>query len=151
MSGAGDSEIRELYRSTILDHARTPRRFGRMKNPTHTAQGINSLCGDKLEIYLTVQADKIVDVSFDGTGCAISLASASMMSDRVIGQSIIEAMSDIELVGDSLNGSSSATLPGSLEALKGVREYPSRVKCATLAWHALGAAIESDGSVATTE
>ena len=151
MSGAGDSEIRELYRSVILDHARDPRNFRRIEDPTHTAQGINSLCGDKLELYLSVHGDTIDDVCFDGCGCAISLASASMMSERVIGKSVAGALGDIELVSQSLNGESAGTLPGNLEALKGVREYPSRVKCATLAWHALGAAITNNGTVATTE
>ncbi|MDJ0917466.1 MAG: SUF system NifU family Fe-S cluster assembly protein [Woeseiaceae bacterium] len=151
MSGAGDSEIRELYRSLILDHARSPRHFGRMEEPTHTADGINPLCGDKLEVFISVQDDTIADVSFEGKGCAISLASASMMSERIIGQSVNDAISDIELVSQSLSGESAETLPGKLEALKGVREYPSRVKCATLAWHALRAAITKDRAVATTE
>ena len=151
MSGAGEGEIRELYRSVILDHARAPRHFGRLEKSTHTAEGINPLCGDKLEIFLSVQGDTIADVSFEGKGCAISLASASMMSERIIGQSVVDAIREADLVSRSLNGESAETLPGKLESLKGVREYPSRVKCATLAWQALGAAIAKDRGVATTE
>ena len=81
MSGAGDSEIRALYRSVILEHAREPRHYGRIEDPTHTAQGINSLCGDKLELFLSIEGDTIDNICFDGCGCAISVASASMMSD----------------------------------------------------------------------
>ncbi len=151
MTSTADSELRELYRSVILDHARSPRHFGRMDNPTHTAEGINPVCGDKLRLFLSVRADRIDDVSFEGSGCAISMASASMMTDRIIGLSVADAASDADSVSTSLRGESSEVLPEALESLKGVREYPSRVKCATLAWHALVAAIANNDAVATTE
>ena len=151
MHHASDNEVRELYRSVILDHARHPRHFGKMPNPTHTAEGINPVCGDKLHLYLHVSSDTIDDASFEGTGCAISLASASLMAERVIGRSIVDAMDDAGAVDDSLKGETSNALPGDLEALKGVRGYPSRVKCATLAWRALNAAIADSGTVVKTE
>ena len=151
MTSAADSELRQLYRSVILDHSRSPRHFGRISNPTHTAEGINPVCGDKLQLFLSVHADKIDDVSFEGSGCAISMASASMMTDRIIGLSVADAVSNADSVSASLCGESSKALPETLEALKGVREYPSRVKCATLAWHALGAAIANNDAIASTE
>lgn len=147
----GDGEVRELYRSVILDHARNPRHFGKVANPTHTAEGINLVCGDKLHLFLEVRSDTIDDASFEGSGCAISLASASLMAERIIGRSISEATRDAETVDSSLHGDSTDALPGDLEALKGVRGYPSRVKCATLAWRALDAAIADSGVVVKTE
>ena len=147
----GDSEVRELYRAVILDHARNPRHFGRVPNPTHTAEGINPVCGDKLRLFLEVRSDTIDDARFEGTGCAISLASASLMAERIIGRSVAEATRDAAAVDLSLHGNSVDALPGDLEALKGVRGYPSRVKCATLAWRALDAAIAVNGVVVKTE
>ena len=151
MHRAGDNEVRDLYRSVILDHARHPRHFGKIQNPTHTAEGVNPVCGDKLHLYLHVTSDTIDDASFEGTGCAISLASASLMAERVIGRSIVDAIDDVGAVDQSLKSETTDALPGDLEALKGVRGYPSRVKCATLAWRALNAAIADSGAVVKTE
>ena len=148
---AGNSEVRKLYRSVILDHARNPRHFGKVTDPTHTAEGINPVCGDKLRLFLRVRSDTIDDASFEGTGCAISLASASLMAERIIGRSVANAADDAAAVDVSLRDEAADVLPGDLEALTGVRGYPSRVKCATLAWRALDAAIADNGAVVKTE
>ena len=151
-------ELRELYRELILDHARNPRHFGKLDCPTHSADGINPLCGDKLKLYLDVDDDgRIRDASFEGTGCAISVASASLLTESVIGLELSEALEfsaafTDELTRSDANGTHEATIDlGKLRALEGVREFPSRVKCATLAWHALNSALHGDGTTATTE
>lgn len=154
---AGD-ELRDLYRELILDHARSPRHFGKLEDATHTAEGINPLCGDKLKLYIRIDADdRIVDARFEGTGCAISVASASLLTDTVIGLELHDAMAFFEalvarLAGDGCeSGSAAAVDLGKLRALEGVKEYPSRVKCATLPWHALNSAIHRTQTPATTE
>ena len=151
MSALADNEIRELYRELILDHAKSPRHFGAMPGATHRASGVNPLCGDRLELYLQIDDGRIVDAAFEGTGCAISVASASMMSDEVIGLPVDDALQRSAIVSAELRGEALHVDLGKLEALKGVRQYPSRVKCATLAWHALGAAIEGRGESVRTE
>ena len=155
MSAAAISkdELRDLYRELILDHARRPRHFGRLDDATHEAEGINPLCGDKLHLYLRLDGDAIRDAAFEGTGCAISVASASLLTDTVIGMSPAEAASYFDGVTARLTGSEAAAEfdPGKLRALEGVREFPSRVKCATLAWHALRSAMEQRPEPATTE
>ena len=145
-------ELRDLYRELILDHARSPRHFGKLDAMTHSADGINPLCGDKLHLFLRVEDDRITDVSFEGTGCAISVASASLLTETVIGMPVAEAEAFFDAITDRLAGKASADQKdlGKLAALEGVREFPSRVKCATLAWHALHAALNND-SVASTE
>lgn len=148
-----DAELRDLYRELILDHSRSPRHFGRLTDATHTADGINPLCGDKLRLYLKVDDGRIESSSFEGTGCAISVASASLMTDAIEGLPLASAQTYFASVTDRLTGGGSElgeTL-GKLAALEGVRDYPSRVKCATLAWHALHAAINDDPDPATTE
>lgn len=153
----GTQEVRDLYRELILDHARHPRNFGKLAGATHTADGINPLCGDKLKLYLGVDAgDRIREVSFEGTGCAISVASASLLTETIVGLDTEDAIRYFETVTAHLTGSAppTQTTPidlGKLRALEGVREYPARVKCATLAWHALRSALNSDKSPATTE
>ena len=154
---AGD-ELRDLYRELILDHARSPRHFGKLQDATHTAEGINPHCGDKLKLYIRIDADdRIVDARFEGTGCAISVASASLLTDTVIGLGLRDAMAFFEalverLAGDDHeSGSAAAVDLGKLRALEGVKEYPSRVKCATLPWHALNSAIHRTQTPATTE
>jgi len=149
-------ELRELYRELILDHARSPRHFGTLATVTHTAEGVNPLCGDKLKIYFEVDADgNIADAAFEGSGCAISVASASLLTDTVIGLPTQEALAYFSAVVGALSGSPVVSQAaeidlGKLKALEGVREYPSRVKCATLAWHAMNAAIQrGDQSVST--
>ena len=150
-------DLRDLYRELILDHARSPRHFGTLAGTTHSAEGINPLCGDKLKLYLEVD-DKgaIHDIAFEGSGCAISVASASLLTDTVIGLESVEAMRYFEAVTASLSGKNGKPGRddidiGKLRALAGVRDYPSRVKCATLAWHALRSALQNDESPATTE
>ncbi len=151
-------ELRELYREVILDHARKPRNFGRLDDATHTAEGINPLCGDKLRLYLIVDAEQtVVSVGFEGSGCAISMASASLLTETVTRLSVEDADACFRTVTQRLtqaNDGASATQEtdlSRLRALDGVREYPSRVKCATLAWHALHAALKQSDSKATTE
>ena len=148
-----DAELRDLYRELILDHSRKPRHFGRLNDATHKADGINPLCGDKLRLYLKIHNGKIESSSFEGTGCAISVASASLMTDAIEGMSVESAESCFTSVTDRLTGSASelGSKLDKLAALEGVREYPSRVKCATLAWHALYAALTDNPTPATTE
>ena len=143
IAGAHNDDVRDLYRDLILDHARNPRHFGKLPHTTHSAEGINPLCGDKLRLYLDVDADATIrHVAFEGSGCAISVASASLLTDTAIGLRADEAMAFFEADKVDL---------GKLRALSGVREFPSRVKCATLAWHALKSALRQDEAPATTE
>lgn len=152
-------ELRELYRELILDHARSPRHFGKLEGATHSAEGINPLCGDKLKIYFTIDdSGRIDDARFEGSGCAISVASASLLTDTVIGMSTEEALDYFRTLVSRLSGRSGggerpvkAVDLGKLTALEGVKEFPSRVKCATLAWHALNSAIQQKAEPATTE
>lgn len=154
--GAND-DLRELYRELILDHARSPRHFGALASRTHSAEGINPLCGDKLKLYLEVDAGGAInDIAFEGSGCAISVASASLLTDTVIGLDSSEAIRYFEAVTASLTGENGQSATGNIDlgklrALEGVRDYPSRVKCATLAWHALRSALHNETSPATTE
>ena len=149
-------DVRDLYRDLILDHARNPRHFGKLGHATHSAEGINPLCGDKLKLYLDLDSDDIIrDVAFEGSGCAISVASASLLTDTVIGLSAGDSIAFFDAVTAHLTGSD---LPedrrvdlGKLRALAGVRDYPSRVKCATLAWHALRSALRQETTPASTE
>jgi len=154
MNGQPD-ELRELYRELILDHARSPRHFGRLQNATHEASGINPLCGDKLRLYLQVDANnRIEDTRFEGSGCAISVASASLLTDAIIGQPVDKAKAYFESVTRRLTNDEPDDLDENLEklrALDGVREFPSRVKCATLAWHALHSALHHHDEPASTE
>ena len=149
-------DVRDLYRDLILDHARNPRHFGKLEHTTHSAEGINPLCGDKLKLYLDVDTDETIkDAAFEGSGCAISVASASLLTDTVIGLSSGDAIAffnavTAQLTGDLSQDGKRADL-GKLRALAGVRDYPSRVKCATLAWHALKSALRQDTTPATTE
>jgi nitrogen fixation NifU-like protein len=149
-----DEELRDLYRELILDHARSPRHFGKLADATHSADGINPLCGDKLKMYFRLDDEqRISDACFEGSGCAISVASASLLTETVIGMSAREAMDFVETVTDTLSGRSENTSVelGKLRALQGVREFPSRVKCATLAWHAMNAALQQNNAIASTE
>ncbi len=149
----GSDELRDLYRELILDHARHPRHFGSLSSATHSARGINPLCGDKLDLFLELDDGTIRDAAFEGSGCAISLASASLLTDTVIGLNTRDALHWFDQVTARLGGRPGE--PdfdlGKLQALEGVREFPSRVKCATLAWHALRSAIEHRAAPATTE
>lgn len=155
-------DILDLYRELILDHARSPRNFGRLENATHTAQGINPLCGDKLCVYLCIDDNEhIAAISFEGSGCAISMASASLLTDTIAGLSVDEAAAIFSAVTGRLThgvtdepGIIDVELDRPLDkimALDGVREFPSRIKCATLAWHAMHSALRQDAMPATTE
>ena len=155
MNGHSSDELRELYRELILDHARSPRHFGRLTNATHEAAGINPLCGDKLRLYLQVGTDdRIAASSFEGSGCAISMASASLLTDTIIGEPIDRAEAFFDQVTRRLTDDDPGDLDARLEklrALDGVKEFPARVKCATLAWHALHSALNHEPETATTE
>ena len=149
-------ELKDLYRELILDHSRNPRNFGKLANATHTAEGINPLCGDKLRLYLLLDAqDRVADARFEGTGCAISVASASLLTESIIGKSrqhaeeLFDAITE-RLTGDQMESTSSLDI-GKIRALDGVREFPARVKCATLAWHAMRSALENHSAAASTE
>ena len=147
-------ELRDLYRELILDHAKRPRHFGRLNYSTHSAQGLNPLCGDKLHIYLQIDdSGKLADAAFEGSGCAISVASASLLTDTVIGMRVDEAEQFANALTGRLTDSSYAADVdlGKLRALEGVREYPSRVKCATLAWQAMKSALADQQEPASTE
>ena len=156
MNTPSNDELRELYRELILDHARQPRHFGRLENATHEAIGINPLCGDKLRLYLCVDEDnRIEDTRFEGSGCAISMASASLLTDVVIGQTVDRAEDCFAQVTGRLTAEHPPDFADAalekLRALDGVREFPSRVKCATLACHALHSALHNEPEPATTE
>jgi nitrogen fixation NifU-like protein len=149
------SELRELYQSVILDHSKRPRNFREPEGANRTADGFNPFCGDKITLYLELEDDVVKDVGFSGSGCAISMASASLMTQSIKGKSVAYARQLFDsfrelVVGDSVEGPDSEKL-GKLVALGGVREFPVRVKCATLAWHTLQSALEGTGEVAKTE
>jgi len=150
-------DLKDLYQEVIIDHNRSPRNFGKLENPTRVAEGYNPLCGDKLNLYLTTEDNLITDVSFDGSGCAISVASASLMTDSLKGKTIEEAeqlfqnFHDLIMEEESPDQEQMQSL-GKLAALAGVKEYPARVKCATLCWHTLLSALKGDTLCsATTE
>jgi nitrogen fixation NifU-like protein len=153
-----NDELEDLYRELILDHARKPRNFRRLQNATHTAEGINPLCGDKLRLYLSVDSNqRVIDAGFEGSGCAISMASASLLTETVFNLSVADADACFTTITRRLTQQpTSVEAPNGvdlskLRALDGVRQYPSRIKCATLAWHALHAALTHAQDTATTE
>jgi len=148
-------DLKDLYQQVIVDHNKSPRNFHAMSDATHQADGFNPLCGDTLTLYLKLDgAKRITDVSFKGCGCAISTASASLMTEQLKGKSMDEAESLFarfrNMVTSDLNEPAYTEDLGKLAALGGVREFPSRIKCATLCWHTLHAALAGDVS-ATTE
>ncbi len=148
------SELRELYQEVILDHNRHPHNFGELGGADRHADGYNPLCGDRLAVYVNLDGEVISEVSFLGSGCAISKASASLMTDAVKGKTLSEARALFErflrlVTGDSVV-TESETL-GKLAVFAGVREYPTRVKCASLAWHTLRAAVEDVHEIVSTE
>jgi len=145
------SELSDLYQEVILDHNRRPRNFHALEEASHSAEGYNPLCGDRLTLYLKVNGDTIEDVSFEGAGCAISKASASMMTDVLKGRSIREATALFERFHRMVTTPPSEPVEdmGKLSALAGVREFPVRVKCASLAWHTLKAALNHEHRTST--
>lgn len=142
------ADASELYQEIILEHNRSPRNFHPMEAPDREAQGYNPLCGDRLKVQLKLAGDRIADVSFQGSGCAISKASASLMTMAVKGKTTAEAQRMFESFQRLVTGQggAAADLPPRLAVFTGVREFPMRVKCATLSWHALKAALEGDGT-----
>jgi nitrogen fixation protein NifU and related proteins len=152
-------ELKELYRDVILDHNRSPRNFGRLEPADARAAGHNPLCGDKLDLTLRMQGDRVQDLRFEGQGCAISTASASLMTEAVKGRSRAEIAQLYEEVHALLTapgaapttGDAPAPELGKLMALAGVAEFPARVKCASLCWHTLNAALERAPAPVSTE
>jgi len=138
----------ELYQEVILDHNRRPRNFRTIDEARH-AEGYNPLCGDRLTLQLAMDGDRIAQVAFEGSGCAISKASASLMTDAVKGKTAAAAETMFQQFRDMLAGGTNA--PGKLAAFSGVRAFPSRIKCANLAWHALHAALQNSAQPVTTE
>ena len=148
-------DVRDLYRELIVDHNRNPRNFREITEPVQTAEGFNPLCGDRLTVYLATKGDRIFDLSFRGVGCAISVASASLMTEHLKGKTTDEAKEFFEDMHSMLTGDPGSAIDetrmGKLMALAGVREFPARVKCASLCWHTLRSALQDDSSIATTE
>lgn len=138
------SDLSDLYQEVILDHNRRPRNFRVLDNPTHHAEGYNPLCGDRLTLFLQVDGTKIADVGFQGSGCAISKASASLMTDCLKGTNVDDAKALFERFHRMVTTPPDVEVEdmGKLSVLAGVREFPVRVKCASLAWHTLKAALE---------
>jgi nitrogen fixation NifU-like protein len=142
-----DDSLRELYQEVILDHSRHPRHFGALPDATHTGEGYNPLCGDRVKVHLAVDdSDHISDIKFEGKGCAISQASASLMTDMVVGRTIAEAEKLMAGFLHLAKGEDASDLQGDdrdrLNVLAGISEFPMRVKCATLAWHTMKSALE---------
>lgn len=146
-------ELDDLYQEVILDHNRQPRNFHAMKDADHRAEGFNPLCGDRCTVYLKIVDGKIQDVSFEGSGCAISKASNSIMTTVVKGKTAAEAEHLFEIFHDMVTGKGKGTgeAMGKLAVFAGVSQFPSRVKCASLAWHTLKAAIEGKDEPVCTE
>ena len=147
------SELSELYQQVILDHNKKPRNFRKMEDATNSAEGHNPLCGDQLTVYLDLENGSVEDVSFEGSGCAISKASASMMTQAVKGKSKEDAeqlfTSFHEMVTSDSDEENVAERLGNLKVFSGVREFPVRVKCATLPWHTMHAALNNEPLVST--
>src|SRR6185295_17940228 len=135
------SELSELYQQVILDHNKKPRNFHKLETANRTAEGYNPLCGDQLQIYLEMENDRVKDISFEGTGCAIFKASASMMTQAVKGKTKAESEQLFQefhrLLTGEIDGEAGGSHLGKLTIFSGVREYPVRVKCATLSWHTM--------------
>lgn len=147
------SDLRDLYQELILDHNRKPRNFGPLGDANRSARGVNPLCGDKVAVHLRVEDDRVKGVSFEGTGCAISIASASVMTESLKERSCDDARELFDRFHQMVaidDGADSAGM-GKLAAFAGVRDYPARVKCATLAWHTLRAALDGEDKAVSTE
>lgn len=149
------SELNELYQELILDHNKHPRNFGKLRDANREASGHNPLCGDVVHLYLQVEDGRIQNVAFEGKGCAISTASASLLTECVKGKTVKEAHKLFEGFHDLLTGKreelDDSVESEKLKSLTGVREFPVRIKCATLAWHTLKAALDNNRELVTTE
>jgi len=149
------SDLRALYQELIIDHGRKPRNFGQLDNANHVKEGFNPLCGDKLTVYLIINDNELIeDIRFEGCGCAISMASASMMTQTLKGKTVAEAEALFADFHSLVMGEKSDELKdrlGKLAVLGGVSEYPARVKCASLAWHTVRASLQNETGVVCTE
>lgn len=146
------SNLRELYQEVIFDHNRNPRNYGVLEGANRKAEGFNPLCGDQLTVYMLVNDEGIIEkVTFEGQGCAISTASASIMTEELIGKTAEQAQIIFDNFHAVVTGGDSDFDIGKLEVLTGVKEYPTRVKCATLPWHTTNAAINQQNEPVTTE
>ena len=145
------SDLRDLYQEVILDHNRAPRNFGRLENANRESEGHNPLCGDRVSVFLHVEDDRIEGIAFQGSGCAISTASASLMTEALKGRTVEEAQRLFHGFHDLLTTGGDADGLGKLAVFAGVREYPIRIKCATLAWHAVQAALDQQDHPVSTE
>ena len=147
------SELSELYQQVILDHNKKPRNFRKLETANYSAEGYNPLCGDQLTVYLNLEGDTVKDVGFEGSGCAISKAAASMMTQAVKGKTREQAENLFHefhlMVTGELNEETEENNLGNLKIFAGVREFPVRVKCATLPWHTLHAALHKEAQVST--
>ena len=140
--------LKELYQEVILDHNKNPKNFGRMDSATHSSEGYNPLCGDRVNIYLRIEDNHIEDISFEGVGCAISKAAASLMTAELKGKTVEEAKEFFKKFQQMITSELDTTSPefeslGKLGVLAGVREFPTRIKCASLAWHTMIEALEA--------
>jgi len=147
------NEIQELYREVILDHNRHPRNFGEIEDADRVVEGINPLCGDRITLYLRLSKGNVEDIMFNGTGCAISVASSSLMTDKVKGTSVSDTLDLFDKIHRLLTDEKDCQTEDldKLAALSGVRQYPTRVKCASLAWHALKTALTGSEASTSTE
>lgn len=149
------SDLRELYQELILDHSKRPRNFRKLAGASRRVEGYNPLCGDKITVYLALENDRVRDISFEGAGCAISTSAASVMTESVKGKTRSEAEALFESFHRLVTGKPQATADapplGKLAVFSGVSEFPVRVKCATLAWHTLRAALNGEGEAVSTE
>ncbi len=146
------NELQELYQQVIIDHNHNPRNFREIEHPSHSAKGHNPLCGDKIDIYLTIKDDIITEVSFMGSGCAISKASSSLMTEALLGKTLKEAQQLFDLVHNMItSGKTDGKGIGKLAVLSGVHKFPARVKCAILPWHTMKNALEKSKIMTITE
>lgn len=147
-------DLKQLYQDVIVDHNRSPRNFGKLEDADRLLEGYNPLCGDRLTLYVNLDGNTIQDVRFDGSGCAISVASASLMTEAVKGKTIEQAekiFNDFHHLLTAEDAAPDLDRFGKLAALAGVRDYPSRIKCASLCWHTLHALIEDNHTPVSTE
>jgi nitrogen fixation NifU-like protein len=149
------SDLRELYQELIIDHSKRPRNFRVLETANRKLEGYNPLCGDKITVFLELEHDRVKNVSFQGSGCAISTASASVMTESVKGKTLAEVEALFEVFHQMVMGkppaAGNAPELGKLAVFSGVSEFPARVKCATLAWHTLHAALQGNGDTVSTE
>ena len=146
------NELQELYQQVIIDHNHNPRNFHEIEHPSHSAKGHNPLCGDKIDIYLTIKENIITEVSFLGSGCAISKASSSLMTEALLGKTVKEAQKLFDSVHNMItSGKTDVEGIGKLAVLSGVHKFPARVKCAILPWHTMKNALEKSTQTTITE